>query len=45
MACRPDDVHVAAADFEGEEDADPFQVIAQSTWKKSTASMVVACVR
>jgi hypothetical protein len=32
-------VHIAAANFKGEEDVDPFRVIAQSTWKKSTASM------
>ena len=40
MARRPKDVAVPVAHFEGEEDVDPFKVIAQSTWKKSTASMV-----
>jgi hypothetical protein len=43
MARRPEDVHVAAADFQDEEDVDPFTVTARSTWKKSTASMVEAC--
>jgi hypothetical protein len=39
------DVHIAAADFQGEQHVDPLSVTAQSTWKKSTASMVEACVR
>jgi hypothetical protein len=45
MAGRAEDVHVATGDFQGEEDVDPFEVIAQSMWKKSTASMVEACAR
>jgi hypothetical protein len=42
---QAEDVYVAAADFQGEEHVDPFRVIAQSTWKKSTASMVAAWAR
>jgi hypothetical protein len=45
MAGRAEDVHVAAADLHDEEHVDPFKVIAQSTWKKSTASMLQACAR
>jgi hypothetical protein len=43
MAGRPQDVHVAVADFQGENTKIRFRVIPQSTWKKSTASMVEAC--
>ena len=45
VAGRPEDVDVAAADFHGEEDVDPFRLAAKSTWKKSTARIVEACVR
>jgi len=44
VAGRAEDVQVAGADLEGEEEI-RFRVMAQSTWKKSTASMVVACAR
>jgi hypothetical protein len=39
----PEDVDVAVADFQSEDDVDPFGVTAQSTWKKCTASTVGAC--
>ena len=38
-------VQVAVADLEREQHVEPPQRDAQSTWKKSTASMLVACVR
>jgi hypothetical protein len=38
----PEDVDVAVADFQSEDDVDPFGVTAQSTWKKCTASIVGA---
>jgi hypothetical protein len=37
-------VQVAIADLEHEQDVEPLQVTAQSTWKKSTAGMLVAWV-
>jgi hypothetical protein len=30
----PEDVDVAVADFQGEDDVGPFRVTAHSTWKK-----------
>jgi hypothetical protein len=45
VAGRAEDVYVAVADFQGEAAVDRFRVVAQSTWKKSTASMVEACTR
>ena len=39
----PEDVDVAVADFQSEDDVDPGRVTAESTWKKCTASMVGAC--
>jgi hypothetical protein len=44
MARRPKDVHVAAADSRTKKTI-RFRVTAQSTWKKSTASMVEDCAR
>jgi hypothetical protein len=41
----PRDVQVAIADLEREEDVDPRSVTTQSTWKKSTATIVAAWVR
>jgi len=39
------DVQVAVADLEREQDVEPSQRYRPSTWKKSTASMLVARVR
>jgi len=39
-------VHVAVADLEDKQHVEPLQAAcSQSTWKKSTASMLPACVR
>ena len=45
MAGHGEEVHVAAVEFQGAEGVDPFAGDAQSTWTKSTASRVEACVR
>src|SRR5829696_8757183 len=45
MGGGPEDVHIAVGDFDGKEHVDSLQVTAQSTWKKSTASMVAAWTR
>ena len=45
MRGHAEDVQGAVADFEYEQDESRRSVIAQSTWKKSTASMLVAWVR
>ena len=46
MRGHAEDVHVAGADLEHEQAVDRrWSVTAQSTWKKSTASMVAAWVR
>jgi hypothetical protein len=45
MSGHAQDVQGAVADLEHEQDVEPLQDGAQSTWKKSTASMLVAWVR
>jgi hypothetical protein len=45
VAGRPEDVHGAAGDFQGEEDVDPFEGDRAVDGKRSTASMVEAWAR
>jgi predicted NBD/HSP70 family sugar kinase len=45
MSGHAQNVQVALADLKGEQDVRRRSVSAQSTWKKSTASMLVAWVR
>jgi hypothetical protein len=44
MGGDPEDVHVAGADLNDEQAVQARRVTAQSTWKKSAATMVAACV-
>jgi hypothetical protein len=45
MACRAKDVDVAGADFQGEEQVDPFKGDRAVDVEESTASIVATCAR